>query len=89
MTNPKVRNAAVIQSMRMGTFGGFKVLGSQYRDEIGEHHWYVALLPSEKPSPTIHHILAGLIPEQLEQEERDAIIEALTLWEREPAARPN
>jgi hypothetical protein len=52
-------------------------------------HWYVALLCSEKPGPTIHHILAGLIPEQLDQDDRDAVIEALTLWEREPAARPN
>ena len=31
----------LIQSMRVGTFGDFVVLGSQYRDEAGDRHWYV------------------------------------------------
>jgi hypothetical protein len=31
MTNPKVRNAAVIQSMRVGTFGGFKTIPGAVR----------------------------------------------------------
>ena len=75
--------------MRTGIFGEFQVLGSQYRDEVGELHWYVALLCSENSSPKIHHILDGLLPEQLVKDERDAVIEAITLWEREPTARPN
>jgi hypothetical protein len=34
----------LIQSMRVGTFSDFVVLGSQYKDEAGDRHWYIPSL---------------------------------------------
>ena len=39
-----MRQATVVQNMRSGKFGGTIVLGSQYRDTIGETHWYIGIL---------------------------------------------
>jgi hypothetical protein len=44
----------LIQSMRVGTFGDFVVLGSQYKDEAGDRHWYIALLTGPEPVANKH-----------------------------------
>jgi hypothetical protein len=77
------------QSMRTGTFGEFVVMGSQYKDEAGDRHWYIALLAGPEPVAGIHHVIAGELPDELTLDERDAVIKAITLWERQPLLRPN
>ena len=86
-----VRNAEVVQSMRRGIFGDFVVLGSQYRDRNGELHWYIALFPEHitQPHPKIHHVVKGAMPDGVAQDEREAMVQAIGLWESEPASRPN
>jgi hypothetical protein len=84
-----MRRAEIVQSMRAGSFGGFVVLGSQYRDGIGELHWYVALLPEQTPGTKIYHITAGEMPDELMGDERHAVIEAIRSWEAQPASQPN
>ena len=86
-----MRRAEIVQSMRAGSFGGFVVLGSQYWDEIGELHWYIALLPEQAPAPgtRIYHVMAGEVPDELTGDERHAVIEAIRSWESQPASRPN
>jgi hypothetical protein len=79
----------LIQSMRVGTFGDFVVLGSQYKDEAGDRHWYIALLTGPEPVANIHHVIAGELPDELTVDERDAVIAAIRLWESRPLSRPN
>ena len=79
----------LIQSMRVGTFGDFVVLGSQYKDEVGDRHWYIALLTESEPAARIHHVIAGELPDELTVDERDAVIAAISLWESQPLSRPN
>ena len=79
----------LIQSMRVGTFGDFVVLGSQYKDEAGDRHWYIALLAGPEPVTRIYGVVAGEMPEDLTVDERDAVIEAIRLWESQPPSRPN
>ena len=83
-----VSRAEVVQSMRVGTFSGFDVLGSRYRDPTGELHWYIALL-TEKGPCKICHVLRWEVPEGLSQDECKAIVEATSSWESQPASRPN
>jgi hypothetical protein len=89
----KVRNivgrAVVVQSMRTGTFGEFVVLGSQYRDQGGELNWYVALVAVNGSPFKIHHVLSGDLPEGLPQDQREAMDQAICLWESQPESRPN
>jgi hypothetical protein len=84
-----MRRAEIVQSMRAGSFGGFVVVGSQYRDGIGELHWYIALLPEQAPGTTIYHVMAGEMPDELTGDEQHAVIEAIRSWESQPASRPN
>jgi hypothetical protein len=79
----------LIQSMRTGTFGEFVVMGSQYKDQAGDRHWYIALLTGPEPVAKIHHVTAGELPDELTVDERDAVIEAIRLWEAQPQLRPN
>jgi hypothetical protein len=79
----------VIQSMRIGKFGDFVVMGSQYKDEAGDRHWYIALLTGPEPVVGIHHVTAGELPDELTVDERDAVIAAIRLWESQPLSRPN
>jgi hypothetical protein len=79
----------LIQSMRVGTFGDIVVLGSQYKDEAGDRHWYIALLTGPEPVANIHHVIAGELPEELTVDERDAVIAAIRLWESQPLSTPN
>jgi hypothetical protein len=83
-----VSRAEVVQSMRMGTFSGFPVFGSRYRDPTGELHWYIALLARDGLCK-IRHVLTGEVPEGLAQDECKAIVEAISSWEAEPGSRPN
>jgi hypothetical protein len=79
----------LIQSMRVGTFGDIVVLGSQYKDEAGDRHWYIALLTGPELVANIHHVIAGELPEELTVDERDAVIAAIRLWESQPLSTPN
>ncbi|MEA2538894.1 MAG: hypothetical protein QOH35_260 [Acidobacteriaceae bacterium] len=79
----------LIQSMRTGTFGEFVVMGSQYKDEAGDRHWYIALLTGPEPVANIHHVIAGELPDELTVDERDALIAAIRLWESQPLSSPN
>lgn len=79
----------LIQSMRVGTFGDFVVLGSQYEDEAGDRHWYVALLTGPEPVARIHHVIDGELPDELTVDERDAVIQSIRLWEAQPLSKPN
>ena len=78
----------VIQSMRIGKFGDFVVMGSQYKDEAGDRHWYIALLTGPEPVARIHHVIAGELPDELTVDERDAVIAAIRLWESQPYRCP-
>jgi hypothetical protein len=79
----------LIQGMRIGTFGDFVVMGSQYKDEAGDRHWYIALLTGPEPVASIHHVIAGELPYELTVDERDGVIAAIRLWESQPLSRPN
>ena len=79
----------LIQSMRVGTFGNFVVLGSQYKDGAGDQHWYIALLTGPEPVARVHHVIYGELPDELTVDERDAVIAAIRLWESQPLSRPN
>ena len=80
--------AEVVQSMRAGTFGEFVVLGSQYRDQSGELHWYIAVLSEDSPNSKLRHVLTGERPEGLSQGELQATVDAIWLWESYPGSRP-
>jgi hypothetical protein len=80
--------AEVIQFIRAGTFSGFAVLGTQYRDQSGELHWYIALL-NDGLNLKVRHFLRGEVPEGLADDEYEAAKEAIWLWESQPASRPN
>jgi hypothetical protein len=75
--------------MRVGIFGEFVVLGSQYKDDAGDRHWYIALLTGPEPIPTIHHVIDGELPDELTVDERDAVIQSIRLWEAQPLSKPN
>jgi hypothetical protein len=79
----------VTRSMRTGTFGEFVVMGSQYKDQAGDRHWYIALLTGPEPVASIHHVLDGELPDELTVDERDAVIAAIRLWESQPLSRPS
>jgi hypothetical protein len=78
-----VSRAEVVQSMRVGVFSGFEVIGSQYRDQSEELHWYIALLLRD--GTKIRHVWRGEVPEGLDQDEREATVEAIWFWESQPA----
>jgi hypothetical protein len=84
-----VNRVEVVHSMRVGAFGEFVVLGSQYQDHQGEMHWYVAVIAGRCSHAKIHHVLRGKMPEGAGEDEREAMIEAIWLWESEPASKPN
>jgi len=84
-----VNRVEVVHSMRVGAFGDFVVLGSQYQDHQGELHWYVAVIAGHGSHAKIHHVLRGKMPEGVGEDERDAMVEAIWLWESEPASKPN
>lgn len=79
----------VTHSMRTGTSGEFVVMGIQYKDEAGDRHWYIALLTGPGPVARIHHVIDGELPDELTVDERDAVIQAVTLRERQPLSKPN
>jgi hypothetical protein len=79
----------LIQSMRIGTFGDFVVMGSPYSDVAGDRLWYIALLTGPEPVANIHHVIAGELPDEPTIDERDAVIEAIRLWESQALSRPN
>jgi hypothetical protein len=84
-----VNRAEVVQSMRGGIFSGFAVLGSQYRDQTGTLNWYVALVAVDGSPSKIRHFLNGEWPEGVPQDQREAVVQAIRLWESQPESRPN
>ena len=81
----------VIESMRSGVFADFVVLGSQYRDQPGQLHWYLAIFPNDNAisNPKIRRVSRGIMPDGITRDEREAIAQAIHLWESEPASRPD
>ena len=79
--------AAVVQNMRSGKFGGTVVLGSQYRDKIGECHWYIGIL--EGSGFRIRHVSRGEVLGYLDEDETEVVMEAIITWESEPPTPPN
>jgi hypothetical protein len=79
----------LIQSMRVGIFGDFVVMGSQYKDGEGDRHWYIASLTGPEPVANIHHVIAGELPDELTVDQRDAVIAAIRMWESQPLSSPN
>jgi hypothetical protein len=79
-----VRQTEVLQSVKAGTFGEFVVLGSEYRAQSGELHWYIAVLCEGCPSFKLRHVLRGEAPEGLNQDESEAVVEAIWLWDSHP-----
>ena len=86
---PDMARTEVTQNMRIGTFGEIVVMGSQYRDEAGDTHWYIALLSGPDPVTRLHHIVGRELPDQLTADERNAVIQAIRSWESQPISRPN
>ena len=64
-------------------------MGSQYNDEAGERHWFIALLAGPEPETKIYNVAAGELPNELTVDERDAVIQASRLSEAQPLSRPN
>jgi hypothetical protein len=78
-----VSRAEVVQSMRVGGSADLLFLGSQYRNQSGELHWYIALLL--RGGAKIRQVLSGELPEGLDQDEREATVEAIWFWESQRA----
>lgn len=86
---PDMARPEVTQSIRIATFGEIAVMGSQYRDEAGDMHWYIALLTGPDPVRQLHHIVRGELPDGLTADERDAVSQAIRSRESQPMSRPN
>jgi hypothetical protein len=79
----------VLQSMRTDRFGDVTVLGSQYRDPNGATHWYFAVWSERNTNVRIHRVSNRELPAHLDSIDREALLEAIELWEASPASRPN
>jgi hypothetical protein len=79
----------VLQSMRTDRFGDVTVLGSQYRDQNGTIHWYFAVWSERNKNVRIHRISNRELPTYIDPIDRDALIEAMELWEASPSSQPN
>jgi hypothetical protein len=82
-----MRQATVVQNMRSGKFGGTIVLGSQYRDTIGETHWYIGILKGS--GFRMRLVSRGELLGYIDDDEEEVIMEAITTWESEPPTPPN
>jgi hypothetical protein len=79
----------VTQSMRTDRFGDVTVLGSQYRDQNRVLHWVLAVLSEQNTNARIYRVSGGELPTHLSFADRDAVVEAISLWESSPASQPN
>lgn len=79
----------VRQSIRTDKFGCVTVLGSQYRDQNGVLHWYFPVLSEQNNNIRIHHVSGGELPTHIDSADREALMEAIDLWESPPGPQPN
>jgi len=79
----------VLQSMRTDRVGDVTVLGSQYRDQNSVLHWVLAVWSEQNTNVRIYRVSGGELPAHLAFADRDAVVEALYLWESSPASQPN
>jgi hypothetical protein len=73
--------------MRSGKFGGTVVLGSQYRDKIGESHWCTGILQGS--DFRIRHVSRGELLGYLDEDETQVVMEAIITWKSDPPTPPN
>jgi hypothetical protein len=93
MTLAKVKEVkkpiGVLQSLRTGRFEDVTVLGSQYRDHTGVSHWYVAVSSEQNLKVRLYRLPGGELPDHVYLADRQALLEAIALWEHSPASQPN
>jgi hypothetical protein len=83
------KHIAVLQSLRAGRFEDVTVLGSQYRDHTGASNWYVAVSSERNIRVRIYRLSGGELPDHVDLADRQALLEAIQLWEYLPASQPN
>jgi hypothetical protein len=79
----------VLQTLRIGSFEDLTVLGSQYCDHTGVSHWYVAVLSEQDVRVRIYRLPGGELPDHVDSADREALLEAIDMWEQTPASQPN
>jgi hypothetical protein len=75
--------------MRTDRFGDVTVLGSQYRDQNGMLHWVFAVWSEQNTNVRVFRVSDGDLPIHLDSADREAIMDAIELWESSPASQPN
>jgi len=83
------KHLIVLQSLRSGRFDDVTVLGSQYRDHTGASNWYVAVSSEQNIRIRIYRLSGGELPDHVDLADRQALLEAIQLWEYLPASQPN
>jgi hypothetical protein len=83
------KHLTVLQSLRSGRFDHVTVLGSQYRDHTGASNWYVAVSSEQNIRIRIYRLSGGELPDHVDLDDRQALLEAIQLWEYLPASQPN
>jgi hypothetical protein len=83
------KHITVLQSLRAGRFEDVTVLGSQYRDHTGATSWYVAVSSERNISVRIYRLSDGELPDHVDLADRQALLDAIHLWEYLPASQPN
>jgi hypothetical protein len=78
-----------LQSLRTGSFEDLTVLGGQYCDHTGVAHWYVAVLSEQDVRVRIYRLPGGELPDHVDSADRQALLEAIDVWEQTPASRPH
>ena len=71
----------ILQSMRAGRFGDLTVLGSQYVDRNRVSHWCCAVWSEQNPDVQTYWISAADLPENLTEKHREAVLQAIRMWE--------
>jgi hypothetical protein len=78
----------ILQSMRAGRFGDLTVLGSQYIDRNRVSHWCCAVWSEQEPDVRTYWISATDLPENLTGKHREAVLQAIRMWEPASSALP-
>jgi hypothetical protein len=87
--NPMNEPIRVLQALRIGRFEDVTVLGSQYRDHTGVSHWYVAVSSEQNLRVRLYRLPGGELPDHVYLADREALLEAIDLWEQSPASQPS
>jgi hypothetical protein len=83
------KHITVLQSLRSGRFADVTVLGSQYRDHTGATSWYIAVSSEGDIRVRIYRLSGGELPDHVDLADRQALLDAIHLWEYLPASQPN